>query len=232
MLACSVETISRNAGRRSALRHPTLGRALMWWPRASKPTGFSKWVSLSQSLSISRLISPRRPRRQGARPRRRCRRLRRSGSSSIASGHLNCPPPRGRRCCRRRSKVAPVRETATSSSRLPLFRVIRAAMIFVAEAIGASPRRLLRQKLAASQVRQGPRSAANSNSSTSRASFSFAHTAPKSPCRAGTNAAASTRTNARVSFRTRAKRSLAVRVSVAFRTGQYRGCDGSRPATR
>ena len=136
MLACSVETISRNAGRRSALRHPTLGRALMWWPRASKPTGFSKWVSLSQSLSISRLISPRRPRRQGARPRRGCRRLRRSGSSSIASGHLNCPPPRGRRCCRRRSKVAPVRETAASSSRLPLFRVIRAAMIFVAEAIG------------------------------------------------------------------------------------------------
>jgi hypothetical protein len=32
--------------------------------------------------------------------------------------------------------VAPVRETAAFSSRLPLFRVIRAAMIFVTEAIG------------------------------------------------------------------------------------------------
>jgi hypothetical protein len=123
MLACSVETTPRQV-------------ALMWWLRASKPTGFSEWVSLSQSLSISRLISPHRPRRQGVRPRRRYRHPRRSGSSSTASGHLNCPPPRGRRCCRRRSKVAPVRETAASSLRLPLFRVIGAAMIFVAEVIG------------------------------------------------------------------------------------------------
>jgi hypothetical protein len=73
MLAYSVATISRNSGYRIARRViRARSRALVRWPRASKPTGFSKWVSFNPSLSASRFMSSAKARTLVSPPPPRC----------------------------------------------------------------------------------------------------------------------------------------------------------------